>query len=69
VSAEKALRGIEEAAEKREKAAELRKAATADLRGYIEQAHKENVPITQIAKAARVSRQAIYDALAEPPSA
>jgi DNA invertase Pin-like site-specific DNA recombinase len=68
VSGENALRGIERAAKQRQEAADLREAATADLRRFIAQAHKEKVPVTQIAKAARVSRQAIYDALAEQPS-
>jgi DNA invertase Pin-like site-specific DNA recombinase len=69
VSGEKALRGIERAAKQRQEAAELRETATADLRRFIAQAHKETVPVTQIAKAAAVSRQAIYDVLAEQPSA
>lgn len=69
MSGEKALCGIERAAKQRQEAAELRESATEDLKRYIAQAHKEKVPVTQIAKAAHVSRQAIYDALAEQPSA
>lgn len=64
-----AIRGIEQAAERRDEAANLRRAATSDLRRYCLEAQKAGVPITRIALKAGLSRQGLYDLLAERPSA
>lgn len=69
MSGEKAIKGIQRAARKREEAAELRKGALAELRAYCQQAQREGVPITRIASEAHLSRQGVYDLLAERPSA
>lgn len=58
---------IRRAAKKRERADELRRGATAELRGLCRQAQAEGVPITRIAQEAGLSRQAVYDLLADPP--
>jgi hypothetical protein len=60
-----ALKGIKQAARKRAKADEARAKATADLRRYCREAQKAKVPITRIAQAAGLSRQGVYDLLAE----
>ncbi len=62
-----ALRGIEQAAKRRDEAADLRRAATSDLRRYCLEAQKAGVPITRIALKAGLSRQGLYDLLAERP--
>lgn len=61
------LRGIRSAAKKRDKADAARREATADLRRYCEQAREAGVPITKIASEAGLSRQGVYDLLAERP--
>ncbi len=43
--------------------------ATDQLRRYSAKRKDEGVPITRIADAAHLSRQSVYDLLAEPPSA
>jgi hypothetical protein len=65
---EKAIRGIHQAARQREEADKVKKAATEDLRRYCREAKKAGVPITLIASEAGLSRQAVYDLLAERPS-
>lgn len=62
---ERALRGIKKAAQGREKAEAERRKATDDLRGYCEAARFAGVPITRIASEAGLSRQGVYDLLAE----
>jgi hypothetical protein len=66
---ETALRRIREAARRREEAAEARLKATNDLRLFCQAAQKLGVPITRIASEAGLSRQGVYDLLAERPSA
>ena len=61
------LRGIRSAAKRREKADAARHEATADLRRYCEEARKAGVSITKIASEAGLSRQGVYDLLAERP--
>ena len=62
---ERALRGIAKAAKQREAAAKARWQATHDLRRYCALARDAGVPITQIASEAGLSRQGVYDLLAE----
>jgi hypothetical protein len=69
VSEPKALKGVRQAAKRRAEAAALRQAATEDLRRYCREAHDEGVALTRIASEAGLSRQGVYDLLAEPPSA
>jgi DNA-binding phage protein len=61
------LRGIRGAAKRREKADAAKREATADLRRYCEDARKAGVSITKIASEAGLSRQGVYDLLAERP--
>jgi DNA-binding phage protein len=61
------LRGIRSAAKRREKADVAKREATADLRRYCEQARDAGVSITKIASEADLSRQGVYDLLAERP--
>lgn len=65
--ADAALKGIKLAARKRARADKARSDATADLRRYCLEAQKAKVPVTQIAEAAGLSRQGVYDLLAERP--
>jgi DNA-binding phage protein len=61
------LRSIRGAAKRREKADAAKRQATEDLRGFCQQAQKAGVSITQIASEADLSRQGVYDLLAERP--
>lgn len=61
------LRGIRSAAKRREKADAAKRKATADLRRYCEEAREAGVSITKIASEAGLSRQGVYDLLAERP--
>ena len=65
MSGEKALKGIRRARQRREQAATLRSEATAELRRYCQEAQKEGVPLTRIADEAGLSRQGVYDLLAQ----
>lgn len=59
------LRGVRSAAKRREKADAAKRLATDDLRRYCLEAQKAKVPITRIAEEAGLSRQGVYDLLAE----
>ena len=61
------LRSIRSAAKRREKADAAKREATDDLRRYCEAARVAGVSITQIASEAGLSRQGVYDLLAERP--
>ncbi len=61
------LRSIRGAAKRRAKADAARREATEDLRRYCLAAQKAKVPVTQIASEAGLSRQGVYDLLAERP--
>lgn len=63
-----AIKRIRDAARRREAAVSARREATADLRRYCVEAQKAGVPITRIASEAGLSRQGVYDLLAERPS-
>ena len=60
-----ALDGIHHAAQQRAEADELRRKATNDLRDYCLAAKADGVSISQIAREAQLSRQAVYDLLAD----
>jgi septal ring factor EnvC (AmiA/AmiB activator) len=62
------IRRIQSAARKREKAAAAKREATEDLRRYCAEAQKAGVSVTRIAAEAGLSRQGVYDLLAERPS-
>jgi hypothetical protein len=64
MSESEAIKGIRRAAKRREYADRLRGAAVRDLRDFCRQAQTEGVPIAQIAREARLSRQGVYDLLA-----
>lgn len=59
------LRSIRGAAKRRERADAAKRQATEDLRGFCQQAQKAGIPVTQIASEAGLSRQGVYDLLAE----
>lgn len=63
-----AVKEIRKAAKRRERAARTRREATDELRRYCEAAQAAGVPISQIAREADLSRQGVYDLLAERPS-
>jgi hypothetical protein len=64
MSESEAVKGIRRAAKRREYAERLRVSATNDLRDCCLRAQAEGVPIAQIAREARLSRQGVYDLLA-----
>jgi DNA-binding phage protein len=63
-----AVRGLRAAAKRREAADRKRREATDDLRRYAQEAKAAGVSMSQIAREAGVSRQGLYDLLAERPS-
>jgi DNA-binding phage protein len=63
-----ALKAIRRAARKREKAEQAKREATEELRRYCREAQAAKMPITRIASEAGLSRQGVYDLLAERPS-
>lgn len=62
-----AIQGIRRAAKQRAQADELRRKATRELRDHCRAAHAEGVAISRIAQEAGLSRQGVYDLLADPP--
>lgn len=58
------IKGIRQAAKRRERADRVRREATADLRDRIREAQAAGVSIAQIAREAGLSRQGVYDLLA-----
>jgi hypothetical protein len=63
-----AIKGIRRAAKSRERADAARAKATDDLRRYCKDAQDAGVSVTRIASEAGLSRQGVYDLLAERPS-
>lgn len=59
------LKGIRQAAKRREKADRMRREATEELRELCRQAQSEGVQITRIASEAGLSRQGVYDLLGD----
>jgi AcrR family transcriptional regulator len=69
MSDSEAVRGIRRTARRREHADEIKREATRELRNYCLIAQTEGVSISQIAQEAGLSRQGVYDLLADrPPS-
>ena len=62
-----AIKGIRRAAKNRERADAARHKAIDELRRYCKDAQEAEVPVTQIAQEAGLSRQGVYDLLAERP--
>lgn len=62
-----ALKAIRRAARKRERADQAKREATEELRRYCREAQAADVSITRIASEAGLSRQGVYDLLAERP--
>ncbi len=62
------IKGIRRAAKSRERADVARHKAMDELRRYCKDAQEAGVPVTQIASEAGLSRQGVYDLLAERPS-
>lgn len=64
-----AVKGIQQARKRRERADAARRAAVADLRERIREAQAEGVSVSRIAREAGLSRQGVYDLLGDrPPS-
>ena len=62
-----AIRRIRSAARKRERADKTKREATDELQRYCTEAQEAGVSITRIASEAHLSRQGVYDLLAERP--
>jgi hypothetical protein len=62
-----AIKGIRRAAKSRERADAAHAKATDELRRYCKDAQETGVPVTRIAQEAGLSRQGVYDLLAERP--
>jgi AcrR family transcriptional regulator len=60
-----AVRGLRGAAKRRASADRKRREATDDLRRFAREAQKAGVSMSQIAREAGVSRQGLYDLLAD----
>jgi hypothetical protein len=63
-----AIKRVRQAAKQRERADLLRAEANHAMREWARQAQAEGVSITRIAQEARLSRQGLYDLLADPQS-
>jgi DNA-binding phage protein len=68
MSESEAIKAIRRAADQRAKADLLRADANRALREWARHAQAEGVSITRIAQEARLSRQGLYDLLADPQS-
>jgi len=69
MSTSEAVKGIRVAARQRERAEQSRRKATDELRKNLHAAQAEGLSIAQIAREAGLSRQGVYDLLADrPPS-
>jgi hypothetical protein len=68
MSESESIKGIRQAAKQRERADLLRADANRRMREWARQAQAEGVSITRIAQEARLSRQGLYDLLADPQS-
>jgi DNA-binding phage protein len=65
VTESEAVRGLRGAAKRRESADRKRREATEDLRRYAQAAKAAGLSMSQIAREAGVSRQGLYDLLAD----
>jgi DNA-binding phage protein len=68
MSEDKIIDGLRRAAERRETADRDRHAAAIELRKRVQEAHAAGLSPTRIAQEARLSRQAVYEALSQRPS-
>ena len=62
-----ALKGVRQAAKRRDRADDARRQAVRDQREQVRAAKTAGVPISRIAREAGLSRQGVYDLLADPP--
>ncbi len=62
-----ALKGIRNAARRRDRADKSRRAARDDLKRYCQEAQKAGVSITEIARVAGLSRPSVYALLGQSP--
>jgi DNA invertase Pin-like site-specific DNA recombinase len=62
-----AVRGIRNAARRRDRADKSRREARAELKRYCKEALNAGVPISQIAREAKLSRQSVYALLGQSP--
>jgi DNA-binding CsgD family transcriptional regulator len=67
MSKTEAIKGIRNAARRRERADVSRREARADLKHYCREALAAGVPISQIAREAKISRQSVYALLGQSP--
>jgi hypothetical protein len=65
---EKAIAHLIRVAERRERADNERRFATIELHKYVHMARAAGVGVTEIAGAAALSRQAVYEILGQQPS-
>ena len=61
------IKGVRQAAKRRDRADKARRKAVDDLREQVRAAQVAGVSISQIAREAGLSRQGVYDLLADPP--
>jgi hypothetical protein len=62
-----ALKGIKNAARRRDRADASRREAREELKRYCLAAHAAGVPITEIARVSGLSRQGVYGLLGQSP--
>lgn len=68
MSDEAILQALRDAADRRERADQERHDAATELRKRVQDAHAAGISPTRIAQEARLSRQAVYEALGQRPS-
>ncbi|HKG36192.1 MAG TPA: hypothetical protein VKA89_07140 [Solirubrobacterales bacterium] len=64
---DEALKGIRNAAKRRDRADKSRRQAREQLKRYTREAQAAGVPISEIAQVAGLSRQAVYGLLGQSP--
>jgi DNA invertase Pin-like site-specific DNA recombinase len=67
MSQAEAVKGIRNAARRRDRADKSRREARADLKRYCREALDAGIPISQIAREAKLSRQSVYALLGQSP--
>jgi len=65
---DKIIQDLRRAAKRRDDADDERRFATAELHKYVHLARAADVGVTEIASAAGLSRQAVYEILGQQPS-
>lgn len=66
MSATDTIKAIRSAAKRRDRADHARRSATTELRERCREAQAQGVSVSQIAREAGLSRQGVYDLLADP---